>query len=173
MKTKCLVLSIVTFLLASIPLLSGEQMTNEIKKAGFTIFMDSRKDTLTIVENDENSSGNKFERIMFNDQDYTKYAAELLRSYPMSFASSKLVIFGNEGATLINDEWKCPKGIIFIPGEKEIMIAHASDIIFNEKTQTVDAKEVSIVKSCLGNKEKEEKKLDHWTLDLTGKEKCH
>jgi hypothetical protein len=169
MNTKVLVLSIVAVLLVSITFLTGEQASNEVKKSGVTLFMDGQKDRLMIVGENDNSPVMKIERIMFNGKDYTEYAKELISSYPTSFASGKMLIFGNEGAALKGNQWKCPKGIIFIPGEKEIIIAHASDIRYNQMAQTVAAKEVSMLKSYLGKEEKEEKKLDHMTLDLSSK----
>ena len=134
---------------------------------GVTIHMNSIDDTLTVTGHGLSDIDGKIQEVIFNNKDYTKFVETLIASQPLCFASSRILIFGEGSAELIDGQWKCDRGIIFIPGEKEIRIIDATGISFNEKRRILKAKNAKIEKLSLNMKHKETKEEPEMTVDFS------
>jgi hypothetical protein len=111
--------------------------------------MNPDKNTLIVSDSMEN-------KIFFCEKDYTKYVAERIKNEPLTFASSKVLIFGAGIVKYNAGRAVCGKGTIFIPGNKELLWIQASDIIYDEENQKLTCTDGSLKKINLENDQKEE-----------------
>ncbi len=145
----------------------GVTQTKDKKKTKISIYMDSQKDRLMVTEPSEGFSSKEIDKIIFNNKDYTKFAKKLLSSQPLCFASSRILIFGKESVKLINDQWKCAEGVLFIPGKKEILIITAVGISFDEGKKVLELKSAKVETISLDKKRKEKQEHQEMIIDLS------
>jgi hypothetical protein len=140
------------------------------KRAGMTLYMEELKDKLTVSEagNTRKELG-KIDKIFYNNKNYTSYAKELIDSRPMVFASPRFLIFGEGEVCLKSSVWKCPAGIVFIPGGKDVSFMEAKQISYHEEKEILKGENVILRKISLEGKEKEEHKSGNISIDFKTK----
>ncbi len=145
----------------------GERMMSKEKKTGATYLMDAKKDTLIVIGEGKGEKGSgEVSRIFFNSRDYTGLVRKLIKSTPLSYASSKILIFSMEKVEYRADVWKCKKGKVFIPEESKVIYIEATDIEYREEDQVLNGKNAKIgVNDLKGNLGKEEH-FDEFSVDL-------
>lgn len=131
-----------------------------------TYYMYPVENRLVVDEPKEKSTGKEMVKIFFNDIDYTRFAEKLLASQPLCFASSRVLVFGNERMVHENKKWQCGAGILFIPGEKEILVIDASRISLDEDEKILNirsgkVKHISIDTNLVEGSEQQEMVTDY------------
>jgi len=131
-----------------------------------TYYMYPGENKLVINETTEKSTGKEMVKIFFNDKDYTRFAEKLLVSQPLCFASCRFLVFGKERMVHKNKQWQCDAGLLFIPGEKEILIIDASRISLDEDEKILNirsgkVKHISIDSNLEVEKEQQEMVTDY------------
>ncbi len=132
-----------TFVLFNLWLLS-EEKNLKTKKDCITYLMNSRENSLTILENRDHPTGKgdtQLTRIIFDSLDLTSLIEKLIGKKTITFATGKLLIFDGQQVVWSGKDnlWACSAGIIFIPGKTGISIIHGTNIRYYEKPKIISA----------------------------------
>ncbi|MCX6584805.1 MAG: hypothetical protein NT166_31920 [Candidatus Aminicenantes bacterium] len=132
-----------------------------------TYYMYPGQNKLVVDEPTEKSAGKQMVKIFFNDKDYTRFAEKLLASQPLCFASCRVLVFGKKKMVLKNKQWQCKKGILFIPGEKEILVIDASRISLDEDEKILNIRSGKVKHIALDTNLEVEKEQQKIIMDLS------
>jgi hypothetical protein len=134
----------ISFVFIILNLIAENEKAN-LKNRGVTYLMDTKKDTLTVI-NDTGlkDEAAKFNRLFYNNKDYTEFVKDLYKFAPLAFISSKLLIFSKHKLKNISKLWKCKNGKIFIPKKSELLYIDASNIEYSDEYQVLNGRNMII-----------------------------
>lgn len=167
-KLEIILISLVLVTMGALLFAGVENPTSDKKKTKITTYyMYPGENKLVVDESTEKSTGKEIVKIFFNNKDYTRFAEKLLASQPLCYASCRVLVFGKKRMVLKNEQWQCKKGILFIPGEKEILIIDASRISLDEDTKILNIRSGKVKHISIDTNLEVEKEQQKMVMDLS------